>query len=41
VTLHQGDYSVIKLKGVININTRAEKCSGQSRYSHYGSYATA
>ena len=29
------------LKRVMNINIRAEKCSGQSRYSRYGSYATA
>jgi len=27
-------------KTFMNINTRAEKCSSQSYYSHYGSYAT-
>ena len=27
-------------KEVMNINIRAEKCSGQSRYSCYSSYAT-
>ena len=26
---------------VMNINLRPKKCSGQSRYGRYGSYATA
>ena len=25
---------------VMNINLQPKKCSGQSRYGHYGSYAT-
>ena len=28
------------LKEVMNINFRPKKCSGQSRYGRYGSYAT-
>ena len=32
--------SFIPIYKVVNINFRPKKCSGQSRYGRYGSYAT-